>query len=182
MLHHYSLSSLTILLLAVRVHYSQFSEFKQSTMILNNYLHEVFITFFGVVSLHHMLQHTEAIEKPHEILGSAIFMMGIYVLYITHREMKGSFSPRINRDDNRKLITTGIFSVVRHPMYFSLVLLNLGIWLISICEKDDMLLFFNGTFTGLVLCRIPIEEKYLYRQFPDYYETMPRFRVIPYIY
>lgn len=65
-------------------------------------------------------------------------------------------------------------------MYFSLVLLNMGIWLI--CEKDNMLLFFNGMFTGLVLCRIPIEEKYLYRQFPDYYDTMPRFRVIPYIY
>ena len=177
---YYSLSSLTIFLLAVRVHYSQFSEFNQSTMILNNYFHELFITFFGVVSLHHMLQHTKEIEKPHEILGSAIFMMGIYILYITHREMKGSFSPRIDRDDNRKLIKTGIFRIIRHPMYFSLVLLNMGIWLI--CEKDNMLLFFNGMFTGLVLCRIPIEEKYLSRQFPDYYETMPRFRVIPYIY
>ena len=170
---------MTILLLAVRVHYSRFSEFKQS-IILNNYFHELFITFFGVVSLHKMLQHTEAIEKPREILGSAIFMMGIYILYLTHKEMKGSFSPRIDRDNNRKLIKTGIFRIIRHPMYFSLVLLNMGIGLI--CEKDTMLLFFNGMFTGLVLCRIPIEEKYLYRQFPNYYETMPRFRVIPYIY
>ena len=176
---YYSLSSLTILLLAVRVHYSQFSEFKQ-LIILNNYFHELFITFFGVISLHTMLQHTEAIEKPHEILGSAIFMTGIYILHITHREMKESFSPRIDYDENRTFINTGIFRVVRHPMYFSMILLNIGIWLI--CEKDTILLFFNGMFTVLVLSRIPIEEKYLNRQFPDYYETMPRFRVIPYIY
>ena len=108
---YYSLSSLTILLLAVRVHYSQFSEFKQ-LIILNNYFHELFITFFGIISLHTMLQHTEAIEKPHEILGSAIFMTGIYILHITHREMKGSFSPRIDYDENRTLINTGIFRVV----------------------------------------------------------------------
>ena len=170
---------MTILLLAVRVHYSQFSEFKQ-LIILNNYFHEVFITFFGVLSLHKMLQHTEEIEKPHEILGSVIFMLGIYILHITHREMKGSFSPRIDYDENRKLIKTGIFRIIRHPMYFSLVLLNMGMWLI--CEKDDMLLFFNGTFTVLVLSRIAIEEKYLYRQFPNYYELMPQFRVIPFLY
>ena len=170
---------MTILLLAVRVHHSQFSEFKQ-LIILNNYFHEVFVTFFGVVSLHKMLQHTEAIEKPREIFGSAIFMLGIYILHITHREMKGSFSPRIDYDKNRPLINTGIFRVIRHPMYFSMILLNMGIWLI--CNKDDMLLFFNGMFTVLVLSRIPIEEKYLCRQFPNYYETMPPFRVIPFLY
>lgn len=178
MLEYYSLSSLTIFLLAVRVHYSKFSEFKPLN-ILNNYYHELFITFFGAISLHKMLQHTEEIEKPSEILGSIIFMMGIYILHITHREMKGSFSPRIDFDKNRKLINTGIFRVVRHPMYFSMILLNVGIWFMT---ASEMLLFFNGMFTVLVVSRIPMEEKYLSRQFPNYYEKMPRFRVIPYVY
>jgi len=181
MVEYYSLSSLTILLLAVRVYYAQFAEFKQLN-VLNNYFHEVMITFFGVISLHNMLQSTKKIQKPYEIVGSVIFMMGIYILHMTHREMKGSFSPRIDYDENRKLINTGIFRVVRHPMYLSLVLLNMGIWLITLYEKDGMLFFFNNTFTLLVLSRIPIEEKYLRRQFPNYEVVMPRFRVFPYIY
>jgi len=178
---YYSLSTLTIIMLTVRVYYSQFSEFKQLN-ILNNYFHELFITFFGVSSLYRMLHYNREIDykNPHEILGVILFLSGIYILQITHQEMKYSFSPRIDYDENRKLITTGIFSRVRHPMYFSMILLSLGTYLL--CCEDYFLIFFNGSFTCLVLFRIPIEEKCLERQFPNYFDDMPRYRVIPYIY
>lgn len=168
-------------MLSVRVYYSKFSEFKQLN-ILNNYFHEVFITFFGISSLHGMLQCVREIDdkNPHEMLGVILFLSGIYILKITHEEMNNSFSPRIDYDENRELITTGVFSVIRHPMYFSMILLSIGTWLL--CQQDYTLIFINQSFTILVLLRIPIEEKYLERQFPNYIQDMPKYKVIPYVF
>ena len=175
----YSLSTLSILMLAIRTYYSNFSELKPM-LIINDYEHEILISIFGVISTAMMLFERKRIKTKKEILGSFIFMVGLYILHLTHKEMNESFSPRLDIDPNRKLITTGIFKIIRHPMYLSANFLNVGIWLMA--KNNPFLRYSYTIFCLLLICRIPAEENFLKQQFPIYNNVMPNFKIIPFIY
>lgn len=82
--------------------------------------------------------------------------------------------------DNSVLKTTGIYSLIRHPMYFTVLVLLLGV-----------ILYFQAFYsiTWLVIAflflvfKISKEESYLNRKFSDYsaYQKSTK-RIIPFIY
>lgn len=171
----YSLSSLSVIMLVTRTYYSRFSELKPVIYTF----HELVITASGIITIFNILTHTKPIETIPEIIGSVFFSNGIYLMHLTHKEMKSSFSPRVDIDLNRKLINTGIFSKIRHPMYLSNFIMMIGVLLMS---KNGWIVFFNSIFSASLLFRIPFEEDTLIKQFPNYIETMPKYRIIPLIY
>lgn len=170
-----SLTFLTILFILIRIYYFKLSE----TVNLNNGSQELLINIFGTSTIICGLLHTKPIQTLSEIYGSVIFVFGLYLFYLTHSEMSNSFSPIIDYNPNRKLINTGIFSIVRHPMYTSGIILNISIWLII---ENIWIKFICSFFCILLLCRIPTEEYYLKKQFPEYNNVMPKYKVIPYVY
>ena len=114
-----------------------------------------------------------------QIIGSVIWLISYYVFYLTFRE-NTYLSPavRIQKERGQKVVSTGPYRHIRHPMYagFGLYLLGtaliLGSWL--------------GVASGLLLIaavarRAVFEERMLQQELPGYdeYMTKVRYRLIP---
>jgi len=114
-----------------------------------------------------------------QILGEVLLIAG-YVMNIVVMLQNSYASRVIEIQEEQKLIDTGMYKVVRHPMYMSMSLLYIGTPLIL------------GSFIGLIpgmlfpftlVMRIMNEEKVLKEGLPGYgdYMMRVRYRLIPFI-
>jgi len=107
---------------------------------------------------------------------SAIFFLWV------HQEMQASWTPFIHLKQDHRLVTSGPFRIVRHPMYFSGVLMVIGGALSSWNWILGFLRFFN--ILNLLL-RIPVEEKLLSETYGAEYQkfrSTTKYAVIPFVY
>ena len=59
------------------------------------------------------------IPAPLAVLGSVIFIVGLYVLQRSHIALARNFSPSLFIQKHHTLVTHGIYKYIRHPMYLS---------------------------------------------------------------
>jgi protein-S-isoprenylcysteine O-methyltransferase Ste14 len=82
--------------------------------------------------------------------------------------------------EGQQVIDTGLYGVVRHPLYAGLLLVYPGaaLWLGSSAAAVASL-----GFLAMTLARIVIEERWLREHLPDYaaYARRVRGRLIPYL-
>jgi protein-S-isoprenylcysteine O-methyltransferase Ste14 len=50
-------------------------------------------------------------------LGAVIFLDAIWLLFLSHRDLGRHWTATVGVRDEHKLITTGIYKYIRHPMY-----------------------------------------------------------------
>ena len=111
------------------------------------------------------------------ILASVLFLAG-YAMYAEVMRENAYLSRTVEIQENQKLISTGLYGVVRHPMYLATLLMFLPIPLIL------------GSFWGLIpfaiypiviVTRIINEEKVLTDGLEEYtdYQKKVRYRLIP---
>lgn len=119
------------------------------------------------------------IPIPLQVFGWAVLLISCYVFYLTFRE-NTYLSPavRIQKERGQKVINTGPYRHVRHPMYAGFALYVIGTAL--------MLGSWVGLAFGLVLIvavarRAIFEEQTLQRELNGYDEYMKsvRYRFIP---
>ena len=113
------------------------------------------------------------------VIASVLFIAA-YALYAEVMRENAYLSRTIKVEENQKVIDTGLYGVVRHPMYSATVLLFLMIPLIL----DSLLAFIIFLFYPILIAvRIKNEEKVLTEQLPGYreYKKKVRFRLIPFI-
>ena len=81
--------------------------------------------------------------------------------------------------ENHELITSGPYRVVRHPIYTGILVALVG----SVLAGGIVWLAFLVVFSANFLYRIPVEERYMVRLFPDQYpEYKKRSKVlIPFV-
>lgn len=105
------------------------------------------------------------------VLGLLIMFIALIVNRLAAREL-GRFWDRLTIKDNHQLITTGIYSIIRHPIYTSYILLFFG-----------YMVLFESLWAAVLLAavcsvwfgtRIRIEESMLLSQFGDAYATYMR--------
>jgi protein-S-isoprenylcysteine O-methyltransferase Ste14 len=111
------------------------------------------------------------------ILGNALIAISYAGFYFVLRENTfGAATVRV--EENQRVISTGPYAVVRHPMYSAALILMLGIPL-ALGSWWGLLAFAPGV-PGLVW-RILDEERLLKRDLPGYaeYAQRMRFRLIP---
>jgi protein-S-isoprenylcysteine O-methyltransferase Ste14 len=111
------------------------------------------------------------------ILGNALIAISYVGFYFVFRENTyGAATVRV--EENQRVISTGPYAIVRHPMYTAALILMLGIPL-ALGSWWGLLAFALG-FPALVL-RILDEERLLKRDLPGYaeYTQRMRFRLIP---
>jgi protein-S-isoprenylcysteine O-methyltransferase Ste14 len=77
-----------------------------------------------------------------------------------------------------KVVDTGIYSRLRHPMYSGnpLILVGLSLWLGSY-----LAVFCAVLPVALLMIRIRLEERFLMRELPGYsdYSSRVRYRLVP---
>ena len=113
------------------------------------------------------------------LAGDALIVLGYFVYYLVFRENSFAASS-IQTFEGQKVISTGLYALVRHPKYVGDLLLVVGIPLAL--GSWWGLAWIVLTIPGLVW-RILDEEKLLKKDLPGYveYTQKVRYRVVPYL-
>ena len=113
------------------------------------------------------------------IIAAVLFLFG-YVIYAEVLRENAYLSRTIKVSENQKLVDTGLYGIVRHPMYSATVILFLAIPLI-LGSLYSLLVFLIYPF--LIAARIKNEEKLLEKELEGYseYKKRVKYRLIPFI-
>lgn len=114
------------------------------------------------------------------VAAAAVLQLLSYGLYAEVMRENAYLSRTVEIQENQKVIDTGLYGVVRHPMYLAVTLLFLTIPLVL--GSWPCFVLFLCTPALLVL-RIRNEEQVLVRGLPGYteYQQRVRWRLIPLI-
>ncbi len=119
------------------------------------------------------------LPKAFVVIGSILFVIS-YILYAEVLRENSFLSRTIGVQKNQKLVDTGLYSVVRHPMYAITIILFLSIPLI-LNSIISFLLFL--IYPYIITKRIKNEEEVLTKELKGYkeYKKKVKYRLIPYI-
>lgn len=111
--------------------------------------------------------------------GAAVFLIA-YGLYAEVLRENTYLSRTIEVQENQKVIDTGLYGVVRHPMYSATVLLFLAMPLV-LGSLISFVIFLAYPF--IIAKRIRHEEEFLERELPGYreYKGKVKYRLIPFV-
>lgn len=114
------------------------------------------------------------------IVISTIIFLFAYVLYAEVLRENAYLSRIIEIQENQKVIDTGLYKVVRYPMYLSTILLFLSMPLV-LGSLFSFIIFL--IYPVIVVKRIKNEEEVLERDLDGYleYKSKVRYRLIPFI-
>ena len=90
-------------------------------------------------------------------------------------------SRTIKVEKNQKVIDTGLYSIVRHPMYMATLILFLSMPLV-LGSIISFLVFLIYSF--IIIKRLKNEEEFLEKELDGYseYKKKVKYRLIPFIY
>ena len=110
---------------------------------------------------------------------AAFFLCG-YIIYFEVMRENAFLSRTIETHEGQTVIDTGLYGIVRHPMYMATIIMFLSIPMI-LGSLLSLLIFLFYPF--LIVIRILNEEKLLEKELKGYteYKTRVRYRLIPYI-
>ncbi len=115
-----------------------------------------------------------------QVAAGAIGLIGLAIALMSYRALGRNFRVYAAPRRSGTLVTSGIYSQIRHPMYTGVILMFLG-----------YLLFFGSmfsvplwlTFTLLYLIKSVKEERILADRFPDYDQYCKQtWKFLPYVY
>lgn len=113
------------------------------------------------------------------IIASIIFISS-YIMYAEVLRENMYLSRTVEVSENQKVIDTGLYGIVRHPMYTSTIFLFLSMPLVldSIFSFIVMLIY-----PIVIISRIKNEEKVLERELEGYkeYKEKVKYRIVPFI-
>ena len=111
---------------------------------------------------------------------SAVVFLACYLLYAEVLRENTYLSRTIEVQENQKVVDTGLYGIVRHPMYSATTLLFLAMPLVLASPVSFVIMLL---YIPLIVIRIRNEEKVLEEGLPGYkeYKTRVRYRVIPFI-
>ena len=119
------------------------------------------------------------LPKSVSVCASVVFLLA-YVLYAEVLRENTYLSRTIKVEENQKAIDTGLYGIVRHPMYSVTLLLFLSIPLI-LGSIYSFILFLAYPF--IIAKRINNEEQLLEKELKGYkeYKQKVKYRLIPFV-
>ncbi len=113
-------------------------------------------------------------------IGAAVVFLVAYILYAEVLRENTYLSRTIEVQENQKVIDTGLYGIVRHPMYSVTLLLFLSMPLV-LGSIYSFLIFLAYPF--IIAKRIKDEEKFLEKELDGYvqYKQKVKYRLIPFI-
>ncbi len=113
-------------------------------------------------------------------IGAAVAFLVAYILYAEVLRENTYLSRTIEVQENQKVIDTGLYGIVRHPMYSVTLLLFLSMPLV-LGSVYSFLIFLAYPF--IIAKRIRDEEEFLEKELDGYvqYKQKVKYRLIPFI-
>ena len=138
----------------------------------------MFIVGFIIAGLNH--RFSWIILPNIVIIISSILFIIMYILYAEVLRENMYLSRTIEVTDNQKVIDTGLYSIVRHPMYTITIILFLTIPLI-LGSIYSFIIFL--IYPIIIIKRINNEESVLEKELVGYkkYKNKVKYKLIPYI-
>lgn len=113
-------------------------------------------------------------------IGAAVIFIVAYILYAEILRGNTHLSRTIEVQENQKVIDTGLYGIVRHPMYSVILLLFLSMPIV-LGSVYSFLIFMVYPF--IIAKRIKGEEEFLETELSGYreYKQKVKYRLIPFI-
>jgi len=99
------------------------------------------------------------------LVGFLIIIIAFLILLVAIKDLGRNLSPFPRPIKNSNLVTTGIYRFTRHPMYYSLIFISLGIFIINL---SIYYLFLSISLALVIKFKIVLEEQYLNNKFKNY--------------
>ena len=130
----------------------------------------VLLQFF-IIFLHFI--EWEFISREEIIQSNVIFNLisvfmiigGLIIMLMAVKDLGSNFSPFPKPKPNSNLTTRGVYSLIRHPMYYSLIMLSFGIF---INKLSIYYLVLTLSLIAIIKFKILLEEEYLNNKFSNY--------------
>ncbi len=113
------------------------------------------------------------------VVASVLFLVA-YGLYAEVMRENAYLSRTVKVEEGQKVVDTGLYAIVRHPMYMATILLFLMIPFILGSWYAVIVFAF---YPAIIIVRLKDEEDLLTRELPGYadYKKKVRYRIIPFI-
>jgi protein-S-isoprenylcysteine O-methyltransferase Ste14 len=141
----------------------------KSKEFIPTYVLELALLINGVVSI---LEESYVLSLAS--LGLVLMILGVYLNFIGRRDLARYFTPFTA--PGGKLVKTGIYARIRHPIYSAFMVMSLGMALVAANAAGFLLFVFVSI---ALLARVRREEKKLVAKFgkayKDYAKKTPAF-------
>jgi protein-S-isoprenylcysteine O-methyltransferase Ste14 len=113
-------------------------------------------------------------------ITAAVIFLAAYVMYAEVLRENTYLSRTVEVQENQKVIDTGLYGVVRHPMYSATLFLFLSMGIVLGSPVSFIILLF---YIPIIVMRIKNEEKVLEEGLEGYkeYKSRVKYRIIPFI-
>lgn len=114
------------------------------------------------------------------VIGAVVIFLIAYALYIEVLRENTYLSRTVKIQEHQKVVDTGLYRIVRHPMYSATLLLFLATPLV-LGSKYSFVIFL--TYPCIIAKRIKAEEELLEKELEGYreYKQKVRYRLIPFV-
>ncbi|MBQ7817820.1 MAG: isoprenylcysteine carboxylmethyltransferase family protein [Oscillospiraceae bacterium] len=114
------------------------------------------------------------------IIAAAVLFLMAYALYAEVMRENAYLSRTIKVEEGQKVVDTGLYGIVRHPMYAVTILLFL---MMPLVLGSWYALIAFAVYPAVIVVRLKDEEELLTRELPGYAEYMQKvkYRIIPFV-
>ncbi|WP_288261174.1 isoprenylcysteine carboxylmethyltransferase family protein, partial [uncultured Prochlorococcus sp.] len=117
--------------------------------------YEIILVFlqFSIISLHFFkwkfIPEKQIIQVTpfSEFVGFLIILIALIILLVAIKDLGRNLSPFPKPIKNSNLVTKGIYRFTRHPMYYSLIFISLGVFI----TKLSIYYLFLSICLGLII-------------------------------
>ena len=148
------------------------SKFQLKRFLKKSYEFSLVLLQFFIIILHFI--NLEFIPKKEimqvnfifSFVGFLLIIISTIVMLISIKDLGSNLSPLPRPIFNGKLTTSGIYSFIRHPMYYSLILISFGFFITKLSFYH---LCLTISLALIIKFKIILEEKYLNKKYKNYF-------------
>ena len=98
-------------------------------------------------------------------IANFLIILALIIIGFSVKDLGKSLSPMPRPKENSRLITSGIYRLFRHPIYYCLIIISFSFFIKSFTIYN---LILSILLTFLISNKIKIEEEYLLKKYHNY--------------
>ena len=138
----------------------------------------MFVAGFVVAGLDHRFGWSK-MPVAVTVIASVLFLLA-YGLYAEVMRENAYLSRTIRVEEGQTVVDTGLYGIVRHPMYMTTIMLFL---MMPLVLGSWYALIVFAFYPAIIIVRLKDEEELLTRELPGYaeYKQKVKYRIIPFL-